>query len=214
MPTNANSACLSGDIRPSCIGVYKLPLDAPETPYLATPEKLKAYAPDLEWVPPVEYPPTYADAMAQLKQQRQQLDVAQDLIAKGNIEGAGLALLDIIPKTNAAGNVILKSFGQASNKERNKAMKSKTNNIGDEENLSSNPSNTPKATSLEMKAYRIDYALNELMGYLGETDVLIGQGLRGELGVSAPAQLQILSNFADCRKEFDNLLLAVPEKVK
>ena len=32
------------------------------------------------------------------------------------------------------------------------------------------------------KGYRFEYAMNELLGYLGETDVLTGQGLRRQLG--------------------------------
>ena len=207
---SASAACLSGDIRSECIGVYKTPIDAPESPYMNTPEKLQAYAPDLKWVPPVEYPKNYADALNQLKDQRQQLDVAQDLVAKGQIEKAGLIVLDIIPKANAAGSVILKSINKASNNERNAAMKRKNkSSIGNDDN----PSSTNKATTLEMKAYRVETTLNELMGNLGETDVLIGQGLRGELGVSAPAQIAILEEFANCRKEFDNLLSTIPEKI-
>ena len=42
--------------------------------------------------------------------------------------------------------------------------------------------------------------------------MLIGQGLRGQLGVSAPAQLAILEQLRDARKEFDEFLRVVPEK--
>ena len=228
---SANAACLSGDIRSDCIGVYKLPIDAPESSYVATPEKLMQYAPDIKWVPPVEYPANYADALKQLNDQRLQLDVVQERIAKRGIEGAGLVLLDISPKVNAAGIVILKSFGSASNKERNEAMKKidtadflkkidsaadTTNN--DDGNPSSmlvgNPSSTEAVTALEMRAYQMETTFKELVGFLGETDIMIGQGLRGDLGVSAPAQIQILSNISECRKEFDNMLSVVPEKVQ
>ena len=207
----ASAACLSGDIRSECIGVYKTPIDAPESPYMNTPEKLQAYAPDLKWVPPIEYPKSYADALNQLKDQLQQLNVAQNLVAKGEIEKAGLIVLDIIPKTNAAGITILQSINKASNNERNAAMKrkNKNGNTGNDDN----PSCTTKATTLERKAYRVETTLNELMGNLGETDVLMGQGLRGELGVSAPAQIAILEEFVNCRKEFDNLLNTIPDKI-
>lgn len=226
MPQSARGACLSGDIRPDCIGVYKLPFDSAESPYVATPEKLKVYAPDLLWVPPVEYPSSYGDALVQLRGQRQLLDEARDFVARGEIENAGLAFLEMIPKVGAAGTVIMRNFVMASNKERNAAMKKMMNddatsttttirssNSSSNNNNDGNPSSTPEATALEMKAYRIEYSLDELRGYMGETDVLIGQGLRGQLGVSAPAQIEILSSISDCRKEFDNLLLAVPEKL-
>eukprot|EP00579_Thalassiosira_antarctica_P006178 CAMPEP_0201894954 /NCGR_PEP_ID=MMETSP0902-20130614/41706_1 /ASSEMBLY_ACC=CAM_ASM_000551 /TAXON_ID=420261 /ORGANISM="Thalassiosira antarctica, Strain CCMP982" /LENGTH=235 /DNA_ID=CAMNT_0048427149 /DNA_START=296 /DNA_END=1003 /DNA_ORIENTATION=- len=219
LPTNAKSAraaCLSGDIRTECIGIYKLPIDASESPYMVSPEKLKLFAPDLEWVPPVEYPKNYSDALQQLKEQRRQLDVARDLIAKGDMEKTGLIFLDVIPKVGGAGIVIMKLFADAENEERNAAMKKATmtekSRDDDVDNTNDvNPSSTTKATTLERIASRIDYSLNELKAYLGETDITIGQGLRGELGVSAPAQIEILSQIADCRKEFDNLLGMVPE---
>ena len=211
-PMSASGACLSGDIRPDCIGVYKLPIDAAESPYVDTPERLRLYAPDLRWVPPTPYSRTYDIALDQLRDQRQRLDDAVDLVAMGDIEGAGLAILDVIPKVGAAGIVVIRTFDDASNEERNMAMKLNGTRgvIGND----GNPSSTPKATALEMKAYRIKYGLDELLGYMGETDVLMGQGLRGELGVSAVAQIQILSSLSDCRKEYDNLLRTVPAKVE
>lgn len=208
---SADAACLSGDFRPECIGVYKLPIDAAESPYVATPEKLKMYAPDVKWVPPTPYPPTYVDALKQLKDQRQHLGNAQDLIAKGNIEAAGLALLEIIPKVSVAGKIILQDINKSSNDERNVAMKmDATTNAG---NYDGNSSSYTKAVTLEMKAYRIKTTLDDLLGYLGETDILIGQGLRGELGVSAPAQIQILSSLSNCMAEFDNLLRIIPDEL-
>ena len=49
-PNNANSACLPGDIRSECIGIYKLPLDDGVLKYVETEEMLKKFAPDLKWV--------------------------------------------------------------------------------------------------------------------------------------------------------------------
>mmetsp|Transcript_19323 Transcript_19323/g.29775 ORF Transcript_19323/g.29775 Transcript_19323/m.29775 type:complete len:285 (-) Transcript_19323:61-915(-) len=193
-PNKADAACLPGDIREDCIGIYKLPMDDAAAKYVETPEMLKMYAPDLKWVEPIQYPATYQDAINQLKEQRQNFDVAQENIAKGDIRQAGLILLDVVPKVTAAGRYIVRSYSIAANNERNKA------------------SDSDEAKTLDMKSYRIEYALNECLGYLGETDVLIGQGLRGELGVSAPAQLAILDQFRDTRKEFDDLLRVVPEK--
>ena len=69
------------------------------------------------------------------------------------------------------------------------------------------------AKSINMKAYRFEYAMNELLGYLGETDVLLGQGLRGELGVSAPAQIQILQSLSEAEREFDEMLRVLPDKM-
>mmetsp|Transcript_1722 Transcript_1722/g.2391 ORF Transcript_1722/g.2391 Transcript_1722/m.2391 type:complete len:301 (+) Transcript_1722:150-1052(+) len=189
----ANAACLPGDIREDCIGVYKLPMDDAAASYVETPEKLQKYAPDLKWVEPIQYPSNYQNAINQLKEQRQNFDVAQENIAKGDIKQGGLILLDVVPKVTAAGRYIVRSYSIAANNERNKA------------------SDSDEAKALDMKSYRIEYALNECLGYLGESDVLIGQGLRGELGVSAPAQLAILEQLRDARKEFDEFLRVVPE---
>jgi hypothetical protein len=192
---SADAACLPGDIREECIGVYKMPIDDKALPYVSTPEKLKLYAPDLQWVPPIESPPNYQTAIDQIREQRQRFDAVQEKVAKGDLAGSGLILLDIVPKVTAACRYILKTLNNSANNERNKA------------------SDSEEAKVFEMKAYRIEYALNELLGYLGETDVLIGQALRGELGVSAPAQIQILSQLGDTKKEFDELLRTVPEKL-
>ena len=50
IPTASNAACLPGDIRSECIGVYKMPLDDAVLKYVETPEQLKKFAPDLNWV--------------------------------------------------------------------------------------------------------------------------------------------------------------------
>lgn len=192
--SRANAACLPGDIREECIGVYKLPMDDAALPYVETPEKLRQYAPDLKFVEPIKYPINYLMAFSQLKEQRQNFDAVQENIARGDIKQAGLILLDIVPKVTAAGRFIVKCYKTAANNERNKL------------------SDSDEAKTLDMKSYRIEYALNECLGYLGETDVLIGQAIRGELGVSAPAQLAILDQLGDARKEFDELLRVVPEQ--
>lgn len=213
---STNAACLSGDIHPDCIGVYKLPIDATELSYFDTPEKLKVYAPDLRWIPPTLYPKGYTDALKQLKDQRLQLGTAQEFVAKGDLIMAGVTLLDVIPKINAAGVIIIQSFERASNNERNLTMKKNGNISTRRPSVDGNTptsSSSTKATALEMRSYRIKNTLDELLGYLGETDILIGQGLRGELGVSAPAQLQILSCFVEITKEYDSLLTAIPEKL-
>jgi hypothetical protein len=49
-PTESIAACLPGDIRSECIGVYKMPLDDAALQYVETPEQLKKFAPDLQWV--------------------------------------------------------------------------------------------------------------------------------------------------------------------
>ena len=120
----ADAACLPGDIREDCIGVYKLPMDDSSSRYVETPEKLKMYAPDLKWIPPIDYPSNYQNAINQLKEQRQNFDVVQENVAKGDIKQGGLILLDVIPKVTAAGRYIVKSYTTAANNERNKSSDS------------------------------------------------------------------------------------------
>ena len=85
-----------------------------------------------------------------------------------------MILLDVTPKLSSAGKIVLKSLDNALNKERNLEMK-----------RTGNAEATEKITSLDMKPYRFEYSLNEVLRYLGESDVLIGQGISGQLGVSA-----------------------------
>jgi len=87
-------------------------------------------------------------------------------------------------------------------------MKSKKNKNGE---YVENPS-TNKGTILEIESSRVQTSLNELLGIMGESDVLLGQGLRGDLGAPAPAQIQISENFAECKREFDNFLATIPKK--
>ncbi|KAL3799981.1 hypothetical protein HJC23_007454 [Cyclotella cryptica] len=205
-PNYTHAACLPGDIRSECIGVYKMPLDDAVLPYVDTPERLRKFAPDLNWVPPIEYPPNFSAAVTQIHQQRSKLDLVRDLILKGDLNQGGLVLLDVVPNVSAAGKVILKGFGDAVNKERNLQMKRNKGNDGAF-------INSEKATTLDMRAYRFEYSMNELLGYLGEVDVLIGQGLRGELGAFAPAQIQILSSLDEAQSEFDEIIRIIPDKI-
>lgn len=232
-PARTDAACLPGDIRSECIGIYKLPLDDAILSYVETPEQLKKYAPDLNWVslfglllfqmchhflissctficekvPPIEYPSSYPAAINQIGQQGGKIDAAKEFILKGDLIQGGLVLLDVVPTISSAGKVILKCFNDALNKERNLEMKRARSNNDQE------PKGSDKSTVIDMKAYRFEYAMNELLGLLGETDVLIGQGLRGELGVSAPAQIQILSSLDEARREFEEMMRVIPDKI-
>lgn len=48
-----------------------------------------------------------------------------------------------------------------------------------------------------------------VLGLYGETDVMIGQGIRGELGASAPAQINIIKQLTESNEAFDELLAMV-----
>ena len=210
--TCCSAACLSGDLRTECIGVYKLPIDAPESDFVSTPAQLSVYAPDLNWVPPVKYPTTYNGATQTLKNNRIKLDEAKTLVSQGDLEGAGLNVLEIVPSVTAAVTVIRQQYTDASNAERNEAMKVYMQGRRRDLSMDSNPSTNPQSTKFEMANLKIENASEDLFGALGECDILIGQALRGDLGVIAPAQIAILQQFTLCAKEFDALMRVVPEK--
>ena len=178
----AGAACLPGDDRPTCIGIYKVPIDDKILKYVETPEKLKAFAPDLDrWVPPVQPPSSYGSALAEMRDLSVRTAELKEPALRGRLEEAGVRLLVIIPRVTVCGRVIVEGIFKG----------------GDE---------------FSMKAYRAEVALQELEAGLGWTDVTLGQALRGQLGVSAPAQLQVLAELNDAVRQFEEFLQVAPEK--
>merc|ERR1712238_604108 len=99
-------------------------------------------------------------------------DEAKNFVTEGNLEQAGLKILEITPQMTAAVIVVRQQYTKASNEERNKQMKrflKRGVKVQTESTtIDSNPSTTKQATKLEMKDYRIEYSFNELVGVLGE----------------------------------------------
>jgi hypothetical protein len=58
----------------------------------------------------------------------------------------------------------------------------------------------------KMRSMRAEAVFPELFIKLSQTDILMGQALRGELGVSAVAQIQILAILKDANQPWDELL--------
>jgi hypothetical protein len=71
-------------------------------------------------------------------------------------------------------------------------------------------SNLSERKDLSMKAYRAEVAHAELLHKLGQTDIMIGQAISGQLGAMAPAQFQILSELRDASELFDEFLRSIP----
>jgi hypothetical protein len=90
LPTVSNAACLMGDTSPDCIGVYKMPMDDTALKYVDTPEKLKQYAPDVRWVPPVSYPKSYKEAKSELNSLQQRCASLDSAVLQGNLTEVGL----------------------------------------------------------------------------------------------------------------------------
>jgi hypothetical protein len=179
-PRLVSAACLQGDLRPECIGVYKVPMDDEVLPYVGTPEALKRFAPDLEYVPPISSPASLSSAMEILKTQQLAANDIKDVVSAGRLEEAGIKLLNLIPRVTSSGRYVLSTF----------QARTMSNNAID-----------------ELKVGMLENQLNLLMGLFGDCDVVIGQGLRGEMGVSAVAQLTILSSLNDASNALDDFLV-------
>ncbi|KAL3922469.1 MAG: hypothetical protein SGILL_002188 [Bacillariaceae sp.] len=189
-PQTANAACLQGDLRPECIGVYKVPLDDNVLPYVGTKEALKKYAPDLEYVPPIASPTSVKTAMEILETQQLAAQDIKEVVSAGRLEEAGIKVLNLIPKVTSSGRYLLSVLQQAE----------------------TTTTTASSSTVDELKINMLENQLNIMVGLFGQCDVEIGQGLRGEMGVSAVAQLGILSSLRDASCALDDFL-AVASKL-
>lgn len=187
LPTVSNAACLMGDTSPDCIGVYKMPMDDTALKYVDTPEKLKQYAPDVRWVPPVSYPKSYKEAKSELNSLQQRCATLDSAVLQGNLTEVGIELLGIIPRLTVDGRFVIQTLNEA---------KSQT------------------GVDMSMKAYRAESAHSELLNKLGQCDILIGQAINGQLGAPAPAQLQILGDVKEANTLFDEFMRSIPDDFK
>lgn len=185
----AQAACLPGDLSPDCIGVYKIPLqDALSSPTLNSPEALKRNAPDVNYVKPTEPPKSVLLAKEQLLAQRAAADDIRDVVLAGKLQEAGIKVLNLIPKVTGAGMTIQQHI------------------------QSSFPVSGSGANQMRVLKYQQNF--QELIALWSQIDVEIGQALRGQLGVSAVAQLEILKSLKEATTAFDEFLLAVESNTK
>lgn len=204
----SSAACLQGDLRPVCIGIYKVPLDDAVLPYISTPEQLHKFAPDLTYVPPIEPPKNFECAMDVLKSQRVTADEIKKQVVAGKLEEAGIGVLGLIPKVTTSGRLVLSEL------EARMRTKSSGGNLysassssgggGDENNP---PSYSSSAVVENLAIDMAEDQMNYLTGYWGECDITIGQGIRGELGRVTVAQLTILSSLQDATRALDDFLV-------
>jgi hypothetical protein len=182
-PAIAQAACLMGDTSEDCIGMYKMPLDDEALPYVDTAETLAKFAPGIRWVPPVEYPKSYNDAKKEMISLRDSVSSLNEIVLKGNLVEAGSLLLGIVPRLTVSGRVMIQTLEETKGKK----------------------------DDLSMRALRLQAAHTDLLGKLGECDIIIGQALSGQLGSTTFAQIQILSELKDADALFDELIRAIPE---
>lgn len=189
-PQKSSAACLYGDTNPSCIGIYKVPLDEAISSYVSTPEQLAKYAPEMNYVPPVEEPKSYKEALYDIESC--EADILQNLqkhVLNGNLEDAGVVVLKVIPKVTMAGRFVVSHLTNLSDAQLNR---------------------DPKNNAMSMKCYRVETAITSLLNSLGSLDIYLGQGLRGQMGVVTVAQLAILPDIKDVVQDYKELKKALP----
>jgi hypothetical protein len=155
----ASAACLPGDLSKECIGVYKAPIQWDDQTERATIENLKEFAPDLniDNVPRAKRPTSKSVARQTLVQQQTIIqETVLDLVTAGRLEEAGIGLLGVLPKVTSAGNFMVQQA------------------------MLENSSQDSK-TIAEIRLVRLQSQYQLLLGLLGQSDVSIGQALRGDI---------------------------------
>lgn len=189
-PQKSSAACLYGDISPSCIGIYKVPMDEAISSYVSTPEQLAKFAPEMNFVPPIEEPKSYKQALDDIHScEPDMLQNLQTSVLNGNLEEAGVLVLKTIPKLTMAGRFVVNYLTKVSDTQLNR---------------------DPKNNVMSMKCYRVESAMTALLSSLGVLDIYLGQGLRGQMGVITAAQLAILPDVKDVVQDYKELKQALP----
>jgi hypothetical protein len=192
VPPPVRAACLSGDLSPSCIGVYKVP-DSTDEDFSAmvSKESLRQYAPDLKFVPRVTVAANAKEVLKDLDHEREMLDNIRDFVSSGNLEGAGIQVLSLLSKLSPSGRMLIDSLATEND---GTAFASANSNLQVIQDL--------RRQQLSSMLETADVAWRNV-------DVMIGQGLRGDLGVSAVAQISILSELKEATNAYDEFLLNI-----
>ena len=208
-PSSCHAACLPGDTRTECIGVYKVPIDDNVFPYVGSPEALKKFAPDLQYVPPIAVPQSLQDAFDILETQRLAGKDIQQVVSSGKLEEAGIKVLNLIPKITTAGRVVLATVREQQQQQQQQQLKTTATTT-----TRSTSENTNLDVVNELQFSKLEGLFNDMVGLWSECDIVIGQGIRGQLGVSAVAQIQILECIQDASIAYDEFLLSSEKILK
>ncbi|GAX25361.1 hypothetical protein FisN_5Lu459 [Fistulifera solaris] len=115
-------------------------------------------------------------ARSSLIEQRQRIDTVRSNILSGNLVQGGLELLKVVPKINKAGKSLI-------------------------------PMDIDGSSAVSgLIVQRMEAQLEEINGLLGQADVSIGQGMRGEMGSVTVAQLTIIRDLQDAQNLLDDFL--------
>jgi hypothetical protein len=188
----SNAACLPGDLSPDCIGVYKVPLDDCLRDMVSTKESLKVFAPDLNYVPPMSAPQSSKAALEMIRAQRLAVDDIVTVVSAGRLEEAGIKVLNLLPRLTLSGRVLVEAAYGADVDNAMSAIES---------------AGTESIQELRLQQAKSLLAAAEVAW--NDVDIMIGQGLRGSLGVSAVAQLLVLAEIRQATAALDDFMAAV-----
>ena len=187
LPEKSHAACLQGDLRPVCIGIYKIP-DEEIYPFFSTPEEFQKFWPDLTYVPRIEKPSSFESAISLLQTQRVLAEEIKQQVFRGNLEEAGIGVLGLIPQIANGCNRVLQDLAETKIRVSGGMVKG-----GDSETL------PPVFQKLKNQVIDVNF-------YWSDCDSVIGQGLRGELGTVAVAQIRVLESLKDATNALDGFL--------
>ena len=209
----ADAACLQGDLRPECIGVYKVPMDDRILPYISTPEALGKFAPDLQWVAPIPPPQNLVMAWDLLEAQRLAANDIYQVVQQGRLEEAGIKILNLIPIVTTTCNMILEDaliqLAQSNAVRVRQEQQQQQQLTSDSGQGMSRTGSGSDSALVSLASNRLETQCALVLGLWGETDIMVGQGIRGDLGVSAVAQLQLLNQLQEATAALDDFVALV-----
>lgn len=179
----AGAACLPGDVSKDCIGVYKLPyLDATESSWLYDKDTLNEFAPDIRYIEVQKQPDTVALAKKQLRSERVKIKFIRDVVLDGELEQAGLLLLNLIPRVTSAGLKI-------------------------QDYIVRKTPDTPEGnTKAERELRKFQQSFEVLVAEWSSIDIELGFAIRGQRGVTAVAQIEVLRYLKDATVALDDFI--------
>ena len=181
--SRANAACLPGDVSKDCIGVYKLPyVDATESEWLYDKETLGLFAPDIRYIEVQKQPDTVALAKKQLRSERVKIKFIREVVLDGDLEQAGLLILNLIPRVTSAGLKI-------QNYVEKKTVETVEGN-----------------TKAEKELRKFQSAFEVLVAEWSSIDIELGFAIRGQRGVTAVAQIEVLRYLKDATVALDDFI--------
>jgi hypothetical protein len=122
------------------------------------------------------------------------------VVQQGRLEEAGIKILNLLPIVTITSNMILEdALLRLAQQKRAASSTVELNN-----NSSSSSSTDSAITTLASNRLENQCAL--ALGLWGETDIMVGQGIKGDLGVSAVAQIQILNQLKEATAALDDFM--------